>query len=72
MRKLFPLLLMMLFTRDYSFSSLSKKYSCENCKGNQPLIANAGTDQTIILLKDSIMPDGSASADPDGIIPSHK
>ena len=37
-----------------------------------PPVANAGTDQTITLPKDSVMLDGSASTDPDGTITSYK
>lgn len=45
------------------------EYSCENCKGeNQPPIARAGADKAIKLPTDSILLDGSASADPDGRI----
>jgi len=35
-------------------------------------VANAGTDQTITLPKDSVLLDGSASTDPDGTITSYK
>jgi hypothetical protein len=52
--------------------SCKKEYSCENCKGNKPPIANAGADQIIVLPKDSVMLDGIASADPDGTIVTYK
>ena len=61
------------------FTSCQKEYSCENCgsnppsgSSNKPPIANAGADQTIILPKDSVTLDGTASTDPDGIITSYK
>ena len=51
--------------------SCKKEYSCENCLENKPPIANAGVDQLIVLPLDSILLDGSASHDPDGIIISY-
>lgn len=51
--------------------SCKKEYSCEGCiGGNKPPIANAGADPTIILPLDSVMPDGSASSDPESTISS--
>ncbi|MEO6000321.1 MAG: hypothetical protein ABIN89_26025, partial [Chitinophagaceae bacterium] len=38
---------------------------------NQPPVAKTGADQTILLPKDSILLDGSASTDPDGTITSN-
>jgi hypothetical protein len=52
--------------------SCQKELSCDNCKGNSPPIARAGTDQIIVLSKDSVLLDGSISSDPDGIITSYK
>src|SRR5687768_2476532 len=50
-----------------------KEYSCENCsEKNQPPIANAGPDQTIVLPTDSIVLNGNSSSDPNGIITSYK
>ncbi len=55
------------------FISCRKELSCEGCKdGNKPPIANAGTDQTITLPKDSAQLDGSGSADADGTITTYK
>lgn len=55
--------------------SCQKEYSCENCQGNtnsnsnnNPPSANAGPDQVIVLPKDSVLLNGSASHDPDGSI----
>ncbi len=53
--------------------SCQKELSCENCKeNNKPPIAKAGTDQVIVLPKDSTLLDGSASTDPDGTITLYK
>ncbi|MGI8583746.1 MAG: PKD domain-containing protein, partial [Chitinophagaceae bacterium] len=55
------------------FISCKKELSCEGCKDkNKPPIANAGTDQTITLPKDSVLLDGNASKDADGTITSYK
>jgi len=44
--------------------SCKKEYSCENCRAkNQPPIAHAGNDTTIVLPVDSVIFDGSASTD---------
>jgi hypothetical protein len=54
--------------------SCKKEVSCENCGVNRPgsnnklPIANAGPDHSITLPTDSILLDGNASSDPDGII----
>jgi hypothetical protein len=48
-----------------------RELSCENCAGNQPPIAKAGADQTILLPADSTLLNGSASVDPDGTITSY-
>lgn len=55
--------------------SCKKEHSCENCNGNPPSggtnkspIANAGPDQVITLPTDSVLLDGNASSDPNGII----
>lgn len=46
-----------------------KEYRCRRCiDTNKPPIANAGNDTTIILPVNSILLDGSASADADGNI----
>ncbi len=55
------------------FTSCKKEISCESCKdNNKPPIANAGSDQTIVLPKDSVLLDGSSSTDADGTIKSYK
>lgn len=60
--------------------SCQKELSCESCSNNspggngninKPPVANAGSNQTIILPKDSIVLDGSFSNDQDGIITSY-
>lgn len=49
--------------------SCHKEVSCESCNpNNQPPFANTGPDQMIMLPKDSVLLDGSASSDPDGKI----
>lgn len=62
-----------IFLVGYFFlSSCQKEVSCEGCFGdNVPPIANAGKDQFIVLPKDSVLLDGSASKDPDGSIVSY-
>ena len=62
-----------IFLIGYFFlSSCQKEVSCEGCFGdNVPPIANAGKDQFIVLPKDSVLLDGSASKDPDGSIVSY-
>ena len=53
------------------YVSCKKEKSCEGCiNGNIPPIAKAGPDQSITLPTDSILLDGSASNDPDGLINS--
>jgi hypothetical protein len=59
------------------YISCKKEYSCENCLTassslpNQPPIAKAGADQTIIFPKDSVLLDGINSIDVDGSITSY-
>lgn len=49
--------------------SCKKNPVCENCtERNKPPTAKAGSDQTIVLPKDSVMLDGSSSLDADGTI----
>jgi len=49
--------------------SCKKEYSCENCNTkNQPPIAHAGNDTTIVLPIDSVTLDGSASTDDKKIV----
>ena len=62
-----------IFLIGYFFlSSCQKEVSCEGCFGDDvPPIANAGKDQFIVLPKDSVLLDGSASKDPDGSIVSY-
>lgn len=54
------------------FSSCQRELSCENCLPkntvNQPPTASAGVDQHITLPQDSVLLDGTGSADPDGRI----
>ena len=54
------------------YISCKKELSCKDCIDNQPPIANAGADEIIMLPKDSVVFDGSASTDPDGVITSYK
>jgi len=66
---LLPFSLVIIFV----FTTCKKELSCEDCKdGNKPPIANAGRDTIIVLPKDSVMLDGSASTDPNGTITSYK
>lgn len=46
--------------------SCQKEISCGTC--NKPPVANAGTDQSITTSADSVLLNGTASADPDGQI----
>ncbi len=48
--------------------SCAKEYSCEGCHGNQPPVAKAGPDQTIVLPQDSVVLNGDSSLDADGVI----
>ncbi|WP_332734675.1 Kelch repeat-containing protein [Flavihumibacter sp.] len=55
------------------FNACKKEYSCEGCLTfGEPPIADAGIDMSITLPKDSVLLDGSASADPDGSITEYK
>lgn len=56
----------------FIFPSCQKELSCEICILNQPPAANAGADEIIMLPKDSVVLNGSASTDPDGVITSYK
>lgn len=50
-----------------------KEYRCRRCiDPNKPPVANAGKDTTLILPVNSILLDGSASADADGSIISYQ
>ncbi|HMK03568.1 MAG TPA: kelch repeat-containing protein [Ferruginibacter sp.] len=55
----------------FLFHSCQKEFLCEWCKENFPPVARAGADQVIILPKDSITLNGSASTD-DGTIVSYR
>lgn len=56
-----------------SFLSCKKENSCEGCfNGNKPPIAIAGPDHVITLPTDSVLLDGSASGDPDGMISGYQ
>lgn len=70
MKKIFILALSLLVAFIALLPSCKKEYSCENCIGNKPPIARAGTDQIINLPLDSTSLDGSSSTDPDGTISS--
>ncbi|MDQ6609303.1 MAG: PKD domain-containing protein [Bacteroidota bacterium] len=74
MKKQFLLLIILLVAWIALLLSCKKELSCENCNtsNNKPPVANAGSDQIIVLPKDSVMLDGSASSDPDGKIVSFK
>src|SRR4051794_17344376 len=55
------------------FISCKKDFFCKYCTtANQSPIANAGKDTAVALPTDSILLDGSVSADPDGTITSYK
>src|SRR5687767_328562 len=57
------------------FISCKKEYSYEgsgnNILGNQPPVANAGTDQTIILPPSTVNLNGSNSTDPNNNIAAY-
>lgn len=59
------------------FASCQKELSCEDCKEasstaiNTPPVANAGTNQTIMLTTNEINLNGSNSSDPDNNITSY-
>jgi hypothetical protein len=69
MKKIALYLFIISVASEISFLSCKKEISCEGCiNGNKPPTAIAGPDQAIILPTDSILLDGSASNDPDGMI----
>jgi hypothetical protein len=71
--KTFAALLSGALTVFLCFAACKREFSCEGCENNNlPPIAKAGVDQTIVLPKDSVLLDGSASADPDGNIASYQ
>ncbi|HEY1115091.1 MAG TPA: hypothetical protein VGE66_16085 [Chitinophagaceae bacterium] len=51
-----------------------KDRSCEGCArdGNQPPRAVAGADGVAVLPRDSVLLDGSASSDPDGVVVAYQ
>ena len=52
--------------------SCKKEAPCDRgVNTNKSPIANAGSDQVIIMPTDSVLLDGNASSDPDGIISSY-
>lgn len=52
-----------------AYTSCEREYSCENCiTRNQPPVAIAGNDTVIISPADSVILDGSASADDNEIV----
>ncbi|MES2648242.1 MAG: hypothetical protein V4717_15300 [Bacteroidota bacterium] len=66
-------LLLILLAVALAYVSCKKEYSCENCLvRNQPPIANAGSDTSIVLPVDSILLDGTLSFDADDGIASYK
>lgn len=66
MKKAFYILIIITIAVLYS---CKKEYSCENCIIQNKLpLAIAGNDTVITLPKDSLLLDGSLSADPDGSI----
>jgi hypothetical protein len=55
------------------YTSCQKELSCENCiEVNDPPIAKAGNDTTIVLPVDSVALDGTRSSDPDDGIAAYK
>ena len=61
-----------LFTGLIFHLSCKREISCEGCADkNKPPIAFAGPDKVITLPTDSVLLDGSASNDPDGMISSY-
>ena len=69
MKRIFQFSVSIILAACISVVSCKKERSCKNCiNGNQPPIANAGTDQVITLPTDSILLDGNASHHPYGKI----
>src|SRR6478672_3496970 len=72
MKKLLFLLFILAFAYVFMLPSCQRESSCLDCMPqNQPPVAHAGADQTIILPLDSIAVDGSSSTD-DGKITKFK
>ena len=72
MKLILKLSVSIILTSMLFYISCQKEFSCENCIDNQPPAANAGADEIIMLPKDSVVLDGRASTDPDGVITSYK
>ena len=72
MKLILKLSVSIILTSMLFYISCQKEFSCENFIDNQPPAANAGADEIIMLPKDSVVLDGRASTDPDGVITSYK
>ncbi|TDH23484.1 hypothetical protein EXU57_16910 [Segetibacter sp. 3557_3] len=68
MKRLLNICSFFLLVAVFIFISCQKELECYDCETNKPPIANAGIDQQIVLPKDSVVLDGSTSADTDGKI----
>ena len=72
MRKLLAVVLVVPVITILIFYSCRKEYSCEKCVPvNQPPVANAGKDTSIVLPNNIVILDGSNSTDPDNNIVSY-
>ena len=72
MKLILKLSVSIILTSMLFYISCQKKFLCDYCIDNQPPAANAGADEIIMLPKDSVVLDGRASTDPDGVITSYK
>jgi hypothetical protein len=72
MKEILKLLAFVLLITAAVFVSCNKELSCYACNANKPPIANAGSDTTVTLPRDSTLLEGTASTDPDGTIVSYR